>query len=83
MHSVLGLSRLLVGKLVELQSMILSFLQRKKETLHEFQELLGWVVVPGRAFCVHLYTATSKISTPCLIHITKELKEGLKAWKQF
>lgn len=67
MDAALGLSRLPVGKFIELQSLILRvfFL---KVTLLDFPLLLGHlnfacsVVVPGRAFIVCLCASTSKIA---------------------
>lgn len=56
-------SRLPIAKLVALKSMLREFLGKRKVTLHELQQLVGYlsftckVVVPGRAFLRRLWAS--------------------------
>ena len=82
--------RLPPDKIAKCQTLISTFLRRKKVTLREIQSLLGLlnfacsVVVPGRAFLRRLIDLTKGVKFPHhFIRLNKSSKADLALWQSF
>lgn len=68
-------------------SHLLSINKCKKRELESLLGLLSFtcqVILPGRAFLLHMYGAIAKLSKPWFyIRLSKEIKEDLKVWLIF
>ena len=83
-------ARLPPDKTAKCQTLISTFLRRKKVTLREIQSLLGLlnfacsVVVPGRAFLRRLIDLTKGVKFPHhFIRLNKSSKADLALWQTF
>ena len=83
-------ARLPPDKTAKCQTLISTFLRRKKVTLREIQSLLGLlnfacsVVVPGRAFVRRLIDLTKGVKFPHhFIRLNKSSKADLALWQSF
>ena len=83
-------ARLPPDKTAKCQTLISTFLRRKKVTLREIQSLLGLlnfacsVVVPGRAFLRRLIDLTKGVKFPHhFIRLNKSSKADLALWQSF